>query len=187
MRPFLPPILAGALAGGDIGVDFDGTGFAFIESPAFLAAVLALAVLSYVVARRRSGTGRAPRQDAPPAARDPVTLALTALAVVLGALLFAASLAAGGVEEWPGYAAGALLALLAALAVGGLLARVGRRLDAGAAALLPVWADAAALALAAVAILFPPAALLGIVALAYLLVAGRRAGGKKYEGLRILR
>ncbi len=44
VRPFLPPLLAGALARGDIGLDFDGSGWQFLESPAFLLAVVALAV-----------------------------------------------------------------------------------------------------------------------------------------------
>ncbi|HEV2074844.1 MAG TPA: hypothetical protein VGR10_01235, partial [Thermoleophilaceae bacterium] len=53
VRPFLPPILAGALAGADAGIDFDGTGYAFLESTAFLVAVLALAVAAYAVDRVR--------------------------------------------------------------------------------------------------------------------------------------
>ena len=31
--PFLPPLLAGALARGDVGIDFDGTDWSFLESP----------------------------------------------------------------------------------------------------------------------------------------------------------
>ena len=31
IRPFLPALLVGALAAGDLGVDFDGTDFAFLE------------------------------------------------------------------------------------------------------------------------------------------------------------
>ncbi|HKP88851.1 MAG TPA: hypothetical protein VJT75_02645, partial [Thermoleophilaceae bacterium] len=81
VRPFLPPLLAGALARGDIGLDFDGTSYDFLESPAFLLAVLALAVGAYALDRRR---------DAGP--RDPATLVLAGLALALGALLFAGSL-----------------------------------------------------------------------------------------------
>lgn len=118
---------------------------------------------------------------------DPIALALAALAVALGALLFAGSLAAADADAWPGLLAGAACALLGFVAVGRLLDRVRRRLDASAAGLLPAWADVAALALAGVAVLFPPAALLGLAALVYLLVSARRAGAQKYEGLRILR
>ncbi len=202
MRPFLPPLLAGALASGDVGLDFDGTDYAFLESPAFLAAVFALAVLSYALDRSRgarpAGAAAAPETaaDTRPAAsggrrgsapRDPIALGFAGVTIVLGALLFAGSLAAGDGEAWPGIMAGAACAALGLLAVSGLLARVRRRLDDSAAALLPAWADAAALLLAGVAILFPPAALLGVAALAYLLVAGRSAEDRKYEGLRILR
>ena len=36
IRPYLPALLVGALAAGDLGVDFDGTGWAFLEAPWFL-------------------------------------------------------------------------------------------------------------------------------------------------------
>src|ERR671916_839159 len=42
VRPFLPPLLAGALARADAGIDFDGTDLSFLESPWFLLAVLAV-------------------------------------------------------------------------------------------------------------------------------------------------
>ena len=42
VRPYLPPLLAGALARSDTGIDFDGTDWSFLESPVFLLAVLAL-------------------------------------------------------------------------------------------------------------------------------------------------
>ena len=45
IRPYLPPLLAGALARGDIAIDFDGTGFSFLESPAFLGGVVAVGVV----------------------------------------------------------------------------------------------------------------------------------------------
>src|SRR5690349_24479382 len=32
VRPFLPPLLAGALARGDVGLDFSGTDYRFLES-----------------------------------------------------------------------------------------------------------------------------------------------------------
>ena len=99
VRPFLPPLLAGALARGDIGIDFSHTDFSFLESPAFLAGVLAVAVLAYAVERSRGG--RAPE------GRDPFSLALAGVALALGALLFAGSLADGNHQSWPGLIAGA--------------------------------------------------------------------------------
>ena len=38
IRPFLPALLVGALAAGDLGIDFDGTDFAFLEQARFLLA-----------------------------------------------------------------------------------------------------------------------------------------------------
>lgn len=178
MRPFLPPLLAGALARGDIGIDFDTGGFSFLESPWFLLLVLALAVASYAAERAR------PKKTS---GRDPVSAGLGLAALTLGALLFAGSLAGGGETAWPGLLAGAACAVLAFVAVAGLFGRVRRRLDAAAAAFLPAYADVAALALAAVAIFLPPVALLAFVAFILVIVRGRRREEGKYEGLRILR
>lgn len=174
VRPFLPPLLAGALARGDIGIDFDATGWRFLESPAFLLAILALAVLAYV-AERAGIDGR------------PVAIASAVVAVALGALLFAGSLAQGGHPSLPGLLAGAACALLAYVAIGGLLERVARRLDEAAARLLVLYADLAALVLAAVAIFLAPVAFLALAAFAVLLVRARRERGRKFAGLRILR
>src|SRR5919108_6634135 len=51
VRPYLPPLLAGVLARGDTGIDFDGTDWHFIESTGFLLAVLAVAVVAYLAER----------------------------------------------------------------------------------------------------------------------------------------
>ena len=59
-------------------------------------------------------------------------------------------------------------------AVGGLLERAAKRLDDSAAGLLLVYADVAALVLAAIAIFLPPVAFLALVALVVLLVRGQR-------------
>lgn len=174
VRPFLPPLLAGALARADAGIDFDGSGWQFLESPGFLLAVLALAVISY--GAERSGANR-----------QALARATAVAAIVLGALLFAGVLAAADRSAIPGLLAGAVCATLALAAVGGLLERAGRRLDAGAAGLLTVYADLAALVLAAVAIFLEPAAYLALAAFVLLLVRGREQGERKYAGLRILR
>ena len=146
VRPFLPPLLAGALARGDLGIDFDGTDWNFLESPAFLAAVLVLALASYALDRADTGDREG---------RSPVALALLVVATVLGALLFAGSLADGGYDSVFGLVAGPVCVVLAWAAVSGVLDRARRRLDSGAAALLSVYADAAALLLAAIAVFVP--------------------------------
>jgi len=144
-----------------------------------------VAVLFYALERRRPSAG--PAQEAPPPGRSPVELGLLAVAVILGALLFAGSLAEGGVAWWPGLVAGGLCAALAYAAVAGLLGRARRRVDPSAAAILTVYAELFTLALASLSILIPPVSLVALVLFAVLLVRGRSAREQKFEGLRILR
>jgi hypothetical protein len=173
VRPFLPPLLAGALAGGNIGVNFDRGAFAFLESPTFLLVVLVLAVVAYAAERARVGR--------------PLEVGLAVVGVLLGALLFAGVLANAGEEGWPGLIAGAACAALGFAAVARLLVRARRRVDPSAAALFTLYGDLAALALAAVSIFVPPVGLVALVAFAVLAVRSRVGGDRKYEGLRILR
>src|SRR5918997_6078439 len=65
VRPYLPPLLAGGLARGDIGIDFDGTDLSFLESVPFLAAVVALGVVTYLVERSAANRPRAERRRGP--------------------------------------------------------------------------------------------------------------------------
>jgi hypothetical protein len=175
VRPFLPPLLAGALARGDIGLDFDGTGWQFLESPVFLLVVLLLAVAAYIA--ERGGLQR-----------RRLSLATTVLAAVLGALLFAGSLAEGGdLTPVVGLVAGVACVALARAGLGGLLDRAAGRLDESSKGFLTVVTDVVALVLAAIAIFVPPVAYLALVAFVVLLVRGRRDGDRKYAGLRILR
>ncbi|MGE5635456.1 MAG: hypothetical protein ACM3UV_00720 [Nocardioidaceae bacterium] len=190
VRPFLPPLLSGALARGDIGLDYDGTGWRFLESTGFLLAVLALAVLTYGAERSARNVGRSDTQTATLGrgdGRSPLQLAFLALGMALGALMFAGALAEGGSEAWPGLIAGAACATLAYVALGGLFGRARRRLDAGAAGLLIAYAEGAALALAALAVFVPPVSFLALAAFAVLLLRGGRRDDRKYAGLRVLR
>ena len=173
VRPYLPPLLAGALARGDIGIDFDGTDWSFLETPAFLAALLALAVVAFLLERGPRGR--------------PVEIFSGVAGMVLGALLFAGAMADGGEASWIGLVAGPLCAALGWLAVGGLVERARGRLDDSAAMLLTVYADGAALVLAALAVFVPPVSFLALIGFAVLLAGGRRREGEKYAGLRILR
>jgi hypothetical protein len=178
IRPFLPVLLVGALAAGNLGIDFEGTDFAFLEQAPALAIVLVmLAIATFAV--RRAGP------EAPE--RPPYVAIFAALAVVLGALQGAASLADRGHTILPGVFVGAACAALGFVAVRDLLMRTRRRLDAETAGTLPVYAEGAALGAAGLSVLFPPLALLVIAGLVALLVGGRRRSGEKYAGLRILR
>jgi hypothetical protein len=174
VRPYLPPLLAGALARGDTGIDFDGTDWRFLESSWFLLAVLAVGVIAYLAERSEAN-------------RRSVELFGGAVGVVLGAMLFAGALADGGTDSWPGLVGGAVCAALGWRAVGGLVERTRGRLKGGPAALLTAYADGVALALAAIAIFLPPASILAIAGFVVLLFAGRRREGEKYAGLRVLR
>jgi hypothetical protein len=180
VRPFLPPILTGALASGDVGVDFDGTSFDWVESPGFLLAVLALSVAIYMYERQA-----APAESRE--SRSPLQAVTAVIAMALGAVLFGASLAEGGETEWPGVIAGMLCAFLGFAAVAMLFARARARLEGGAAALLNVYADVTSVVLAALSILFPPLGFVVLAGFVVMLIRAQRGGAQKYEGLRILR
>jgi Domain of unknown function (DUF4126) len=173
VRPYLPPLLAGGLARGDFGIDFDGTEWRFLESTGFLLAVLTVGVVAYLL--ERTEIARA------------VEIFSGVLGMVLGALLFAGALADGGTDAWIGLVAGPICAVLGWLAVGGLVERARQRLEGGAAALLTAYSDGVALLLAALAIALPPISILAIAAFVVLLLGGRRREGEKYAGLRVLR
>jgi uncharacterized protein DUF4126 len=173
VRPYLPPLLAGGLARGDIGIDFDGTDWRFLESTGFLLAVLAVAVAAYLLERTENARA--------------VEIVSGVMGITLGALLFAGALADGGTEAWPGLIAGPICAFLGWRAIGGLVERARARLEGGAAALLTAYADGAALLLAAVAVFLPPVSILAIAAFVVLLLGGRRREDEKYAGLRVLR
>jgi Domain of unknown function (DUF4126) len=175
IRPFLPVLLAGALAAANAGLDFDGTSFAFLEAwPFWLAVLLVTVALTY--ADRRN----------PPDVGLMLWIGL-AVAVVLGALE-----AAGSVDDrssvWlPGLAGGAIAAALGYFAARSLFTRVRRRLDPGAASALPVYGEGIAALAAGLSILLPPLAVVVIAGLLWMLRGGRRREGEKYAGLRILR
>jgi hypothetical protein len=68
-----------------------------------------------------------------------------------------------------------------------LLARVRARLDAAAAAAIPLFAEGAAAATAVLSVLLPGVGIIVAALLAWMVLAGRRREGQKYAGLRILR
>ncbi len=174
IRPFLPALLAGILASLNLGLDFDDTSFAFLENPGFLGAMAGGAIGAAFAQRRDGDDGN-------------VAKALGAVGIVLGILLAAGSLDDRSSTWWPGIPVGLLCAALAFLVARSLLTRVRGRLDADAASTLPVYAEAIALAVAGLSILFPPLALVALGLLVRLQLGGKRRDGEKYAGLRILR
>ena len=178
IRPFLPTLLVGALAAGDLGIDFDGTDFSFLEKTPFLLAIVVAVAVFNIVDRRRGADTSIP---------GPVTAILLACSLVLGALLACGSIADGSDTWWPGIPVGVAAASLGFLSARSLFGRVNARLDAETAKALPLYAEGMALLGAGLSVLLPPLAILFVAALAWLLIGGRRREGEKYAGLRILR
>ena len=172
IRPFLPALLAGALATADLGVDYDGTPFSFLEQQIWLGALGVALVAALVLARRAALAG-------------PVESATQGIGIGLGALLFAATLADHTDIWWPGLLGGGLCAALAVAATRSLLARVRARLDAEARAALPVYLEGTAVLLAALAVVAAPITVLALGFLVFLLRGGKRREGEKYAGLRL--
>jgi hypothetical protein len=176
VRTFLVPLLVGAMARANIGVDFEGTEYEFLESVVWLAIMLALIAGGWWL--ERSGI--------------PVSPAATAVAAAaMGGVLFAGSLAERDYAPEPGLLAGALVALLGVFAarafLGGAQERLAARGASGASGTLSLMADAAALVVAALAVLVEPVSYLAVAFCAWVLLTRHRRAAQKYEGLRILR
>ena len=179
IRPFLPALLVGALAAGDVQIDFKGTDFSFLQSTPFLLGMV-VGAFAVAFADRRFGSRES-------VTRRPFTLVLAAAALALGALEFAGALAQDHYATWPGLIAGVACAALGAVATVPLLSRVRARLDAAAAAAIPLFAEGAAAATAVLSVLLPGVGIIVAALLAWMVLAGRRREGQKYAGLRILR
>jgi hypothetical protein len=174
VRPFLPALVAGALARANVGIDYEHTPFSFLERPGWLLAVV-LVLIAVVILQRR-GVAEAPLESA-----------LQGIGLGLGALLFAATLADDFHLWWPGLLAGGLCAALASAATRSLVVRVRARLDAEARGALPVYLEGTAVLLAGLSVIVAPISFLALGFFAFMLRGGKRREGEKYAGLRILR
>ncbi len=179
IRPFLPSVAAGALAAGGVELHFDHTSYSFLQSlPFLLAMVLGTALLVVLdqgvwgaTLRSRGGQG-----------------VLGVISLGLGGLFFAGSLVRDHHAAWPGWIGGVVCAAVGLAAARPFLSRLRTRLDDAAAAVgLPVISDGSALLIAVLSIVAPPLGLIALLALLWLLYAGRGRGDVKYAGLRILR
>ena len=188
MRPFLPLLLAGALASSDVlGVSFVKGAFGFLASDWWLLAVAVAFALAYAL---QMGLGLAPTLD--PTARstrpDPLAASLAGLQMGAGMLLFAGTLAAHGDSAWPGLIGGIAAVGLAQRVVGPLVARTRARLpDRGAREAVTLYLDSASLVLAALVALLHPLGYVAVALFAWLWLRARAGAGAKYAGLRILR
>lgn len=188
LRPFLPLLLAGALATSNaLGVSFNPGSFSFLQADWWLLAVAIALALAYAL---QMLLGLAPTLDSSDrsARPDPLAASLAGLGVGAGALLFAGTLAAHGDVAWPGIVGGVLAAALAQRASGPIVVRARTRLpDRAAREALTLYLDSAALLLAAVVALLHPLGYVAIVLLAWFVWRLRARADRKYAGLRILR
>jgi hypothetical protein len=176
VRTFLPPLVVGALARANAGIDFGGTGYAFLESVPWLAAlVVAIALVTFAERVRLVVPG----------------LLLGICAAAIGALEFAGTLADEGYTAATGFPAGVACAAVGFLAARAFFGRAAARARGGGeeevASLVDLFAQGAALLLAALAVLAWPASWVAFAFAVWVLLVQRRRAGQKYEGLRILR
>jgi Domain of unknown function (DUF4126) len=188
LRPFLPLLLAGALASsGALDVSFHGGGFEFLEADWWLLLVAIGLVLAYGA---QMLLGFAPTLDSDRrSGRDDVLAAsIAGLGMGAGAVLFGGALAAHGDSAWPGILVAFAVVGLAQRASGPVIARARRRLpDRGAREALTVYLDAASLALAALVAVFHPLGYVAVALLAWFVWRSRSRADRKHAGLRILR
>jgi hypothetical protein len=188
LRPFLPVLLAGALASsGALGVSFAQRSYHFLAADWWLLVAVVALVLAYAL---QILLGLAPTID--PSDRnqpiDPLSASLAGIGLGAGALLFAGTLAAHGDAWWPGLLGGFLAAGLAQRAAWPVIVRARVRLpDRAAREALTVYLDASALLVAALVAALHPLGYVAVAALAWFAWRGRARGDEKHAGLRILR
>ncbi len=189
LRPFLPVLLAGALASGKaLGVSFAHDPFRFMQADWWLLVVVLALVFAYAL-QLLLGLSGIPESGAGGERRaDPLAASLTGLGFGGGALAFAGTLAAHGDAWWPGLIGGLAVVALCQRAVLPLFARARERLaDGTAKQALTVYLDAASLLLAALAALLHPLGYVALALLLWLLLRTRARADEKYAGLRVLR
>ncbi|CAB4928370.1 unannotated protein [freshwater metagenome] len=171
--PFLPLAVAAVAGLANLGADYEGTSFSFVESPVLLALAVVLAVAA-LVARRRL--------ESPTAER--VTLGL---GVVFGAVVAAATVADRSDVWWPALIAGGVAAFVVGTAVQALLRRTRARLEDEQRTLLSIGGALGAALVAVLSVVLPPLGAVAVAAGIWLFVGGRRQETTKHAGLRILR
>jgi hypothetical protein len=156
------------------GIDFEQTGFEWLEAVWWLALLAALVVSAWLL--DRSGT------EVP----DGVW---AVVAMGLGGLLFAGALEDENYFGTVGILAGMPCALLGFLAARAFLGGAADRLTARGegAGTINALGDIAAVAIAALTVLVPPLSYVAVAFCLWVLAARQRREGQKYEGLRILR
>ena len=177
LRPVLAPLVVAICAAVNLAVDFEGTPFSFLEHPIALV-VLALVAVAGIAEAARSARGKGTFD-----ARG-----WLALALVFGGLFGAGSVA----EHSDSWVIGAVVGVLAAglgwAATNSLVAGARRRLEGEpeASLILPAVVELIAVVTAFLSLVFPPLAVIALIAALVLLVRGRSTAGESYAGLRTL-
>ena len=177
LRPVLAPLVVAICAAVNLAVDFEGTPFEFLENPIVLAILAVVAVLGIVE------SGRAARGKGTFDARGWLVLAL-----VFGGLFGAGSVAEHSDSWFIGAIVGVIAAGLGWAATNPLVAGARKRLEGEpeASLILPAVVELIAVVTAFLSLVFPPLAVIALVAVLVLLVRGRKTAGESYAGLRTL-
>jgi uncharacterized protein DUF4126 len=174
VRALLVPLFVGAMARADAAVDFEHTGYEFLESTWWLALLVALVVAAWMLDR-----SSAPVPDA----------VFAVVGMGFGGLLFAGVLEDENYFGTAGIIPGIVCALLGFVAarafLGGATDRLAARGESGGT--IRLLGDLGAIVIAGLAILLPPTSYVAVAFCLWVLVARRQRAGQKYEGLRILR
>jgi hypothetical protein len=188
LRPFLPVLLAGALASAEVlGVSFGQGHFHFLAADWWLLAVVVALAGSYA-AQLLLGLSPAIDQREGRRRSDALAATLTGLSFGAGALLFAGTLAAHGDASWPGLLGGFAMVALGLRASGPVIVGArGRLPDRAAREALTVYLDAASLLLAALVALVHPLGYVAFLLFAWFVWRQRARRDDKHAGLRILR
>ncbi|HEX4467512.1 MAG TPA: hypothetical protein VH025_10020 [Solirubrobacteraceae bacterium] len=188
LRPFLPVLLAGALASASVlGVSFAYDPFRFAQEDWWLLVVAVALVVVYAV-QLLLGMSALPDSDGERSGAQPLAATIAGLGYGAGAVLFAGTLAAHHDAWWPGLLGGLAVVWLTQRAVLPIFSRARARLaDGTAKQALTVYLDAVSLVLALLVSLLHPLGYVALALLVWLALRGRARGDEKYAGLRVLR
>jgi hypothetical protein len=174
MRALLVPLFIGVMARANVGVDFEHTGFEWLEAIWWLVLLAVLVGSAWLLDRSDVEVPEG---------------VWVVVAMALGGMMFAGSLEDANYFGTWGIVPGLICALLGFLAarafLGGAVDRLRSRGESGAT--INAMGDLAAIAIAAFAVLLPPTSYIALAFCLWVLLARRRRAGQKYEGLRILR
>jgi hypothetical protein len=174
VRALLVPLFIGVMARANVGVDFEHTGYEWLESIWWLVLLAVLVGSAWLLDRSDVEVPEG---------------VWVVVAMALGGMMFAGSLEDANYFGTWGIVPGLICALLGFLAarafLGGAVDRLASRGESGGT--INAMGDLVAIVIAAFAVLLPPASYIALAFCLWVLLARRRRAGQKYEGLRILR